>query len=93
MTATGLPSTSATRIRSLNTIGLSLTPTSLISGGVSGMKPQLSDQASFRISRMIAASSSNFDLSTSRTTMRGFFSPLSMIRFTSGGNSRVMSRS
>ena len=83
----------AMRIRSLNTIGFSLTPTSAISGGVRGTNPQLSDQASFRIARMIAASSSNFDLSTSRMRMLGLRSPDLMMRWTIGGNSFLTSRS
>jgi len=60
---------------------------------VIGTKPQLLPHASFRIDRMIAASLSNFDLSTLRIVMRGLFSPDWMIRWISGGKLFVMSSS
>src|SRR3546814_7470999 len=80
------------RIRSLNTIGFNFLPTSSISGWVSGTNPQLCDQESLRIARMIAASRSNCDLSTSRMTMRTLRSHDWMTRLTIGGNYWVMSR-
>ena len=43
--------------------------------------------------RRLAASASNRLLSTLRTRMRGFFSPIAMIRWTSGGIVWVMSSS
>lgn len=55
MKAAGSPSYSAIWMKSLKTIGFSLTPMSRISGSVSGTKPQFDDQASLKIGRMIAA--------------------------------------
>jgi hypothetical protein len=94
MNATGSPSSSAIMIRSSKTNGFSFLPTSSISGWVSGTKPQLSDHASLRIARMIAASSSKrFDLLTLRMRIFAFFSPAAMMRWTSGGKPWVMSSS
>ena len=85
MKATGSPSTSAIRIRSLKTIGFSCFPVCATSASVIGTKPQLPLHASFKIDRMIAASASKFFLFTVRMIMRSFRSPDATMRCTKGG--------